>query len=77
MNRKYVSWYYENQVTLAQAVTGQYMHYFRFRFTVPASFDGGWDYIQIKLPNNAANEPFRTKYQSSNLICNLLPAISS
>jgi hypothetical protein len=62
---------------MLQANSGVFTPYFRFRFTVPATFNGAnGDYITISLPDDLGDQPFRPKTSTTNLFCNFLPATS-
>jgi len=77
LNRKYVPWFYENQVKLLEPNVNMFTPYFKFRFTTPIVFDGGYDVIYLYLNSLSGSEPFLSKTQNQNIMCNFLPAISS
>ena len=74
LNRRYVKNFYENQWRFLEAVAGQTTPYFRIRLTSENSFDGSGDWIRVHVRNSPA---FATRTSTSNLICQLLPAVSA
>jgi hypothetical protein len=77
LNRRLVPWFYETQVKLVEPNTSVFTQYFRFRFNTPVNFDGDSDYFFIYLNTLSGSEPFKSKTESSALICSFLPAVSS
>lgn len=74
LNRKYVYGFYEIQTRYLEAVAGQTTPYFKMRMTITNSYDGANDYFDVYVNSNSV---FVSQTSTTNLICQLLPAVSA